>query len=277
MEIKIFGRTLFSIKTGKAEMAWAQAMSMPTDISSKVESKFLPDFTKIAAGNDWGSNFVTISEAVAISNPTLVNDLNLTMNGKKPKKAEKSEVKVATKVEHTPKEVYQLKMLHDQHFVLKTDPIYIEGQLADFKDKLGLIKAEEYDMRRGVEEISSIITRLENRKKYSEVESLFAEFPYTTSSRIDQLIADQSHLRLGQVAQFLADMPKEATDAMKTYNKATAQLCGKQAVFYIIANKKDFEKTNKRRDPILLAQSPFGHFWQILGAWDEEMLFLESL
>ncbi len=44
-----------------------------------------------------------------------------------------------------------------------------------------------------------------------------------------------------------------------------------------IADKKDFEKKDKRRDPILLAQSPFGHFWQILGAWDKEMLFLEEL
>jgi len=64
---------------------------------------------------------------------------------------------------------------------------------------------------------------------------------------------------------------------MKNYNKATDKLCGKQAVFYIIANKKDFEKTDKRRDPILLAQSPFGHFWQILGAWDEECLIIEEL
>lgn len=150
-------------------------------------------------------------------------------------------------------------------------------QLADFKDKLGLIKSEEYDMRRGVDEIASIITRLENRKKYAEVKEQYEEFPYTTTSKINALVKEQKHLKLGQVAQFLADMPKEATEAMKRYNKATNQLCGKQAVFYIIANKKDFEKTETRRDPILLAQSPFGHFWQILGAWDEEMLFLEEL
>ena len=72
-------------------------------------------------------------------------------------------------------------------------------------------------------------------------------------------------------------MPKEAVAAMKEYNKGCDKLCGKQAVFYIIADKKDFEKTNKRRDPILLAQSPFVNRWQILGAWDKEMLFLEEL
>ncbi len=268
MEIKIFGRSLFSVKTGKAEMAWAQATSVPS--SGSVESKFLPDFTKIAAGQgNWGSSFIAISEVVATSNPELI-DLN--------KKVEKTqEPKKIQSRQHTPKEVYQLKMLHDQAFILKTDPAYVDQQLIDFKDKLGLIKSEEYDMRRGVEEISSIIQRLENRKKYAEVKDSFDEFPYTTSSKINVLIEAQVHLKLGQIAQFLADMPKEATEAMKRYNKAVDTLCKKQAVFYIIANKKDFEKTDKRRDPILLAQSPFGHFWQILGAWDEEMLFLEDL
>ena len=64
---------------------------------------------------------------------------------------------------------------------------------------------------------------------------------------------------------------------MKQYNKHTDELCSKQAVFYIIADKKDFERTSQRRDPILLAQSPFGHFWQILGAWDKEMILIEEL
>lgn len=267
MEIKIFGRSLFSMKTGKAEMAWAQASTPPQ--SGSKESKFLPDFVKISESTNWGNNFITLSEAVAVSNPELIA---LT------KKVEATEpVKEKGAKEHTPKEVYQLRMLHDEAFTLKTDAAYIDKQLADFKDKLGLIKSEEYDMRRGVEEISSIIQRLENRKKYGEVKELFDEFPYTTTSRISDLVKVQKHLKLGQVAQFLADMPSEATDAMKRYNKAVDKLCGKQAVFYIIANKKDFEKTDKRRDPILLAQSPFGHFWQILGAWDEEMLFLEEL
>jgi uncharacterized lipoprotein len=72
-------------------------------------------------------------------------------------------------------------------------------------------------------------------------------------------------------------MPKEAVEVMKAYNAATGELCGKQAVFYIIADKKDFKKSDQRRDPILLAQSPFGHVWQILGAWDKEMIFVEEL
>ena len=168
-------------------------------------------------------------------------------------------------------------MLNDKSFKLKTDPEYVDGQLKSFKEKLSLIKSEEYDMGRGVKEIASIVSRMENRKKYASVKDFYEEFPYTTTLKIDELVKTHNYLKLGQVAQFLADMPKEAVDIMKSYNKNTEKLCGKQAVFYIIADKKDFEKSEKRRDPILLAQSPFGHFWQILGAWDKELLILSEL
>lgn len=197
------------------------------------------------------------------------------MTGETVKKSDIS--KDADKKIYTPKEVNELKMLHDKSFKLNTDPKYVDEQLENFKDKLTFIKSEEYDMRRGTNEIASIVQRLENRNKYESVKATFDEFPYTTTSKIDEVIKDNDYLKMGQVAQFLADMPKEATDAMKRYNEGCKKLCDKQAVFYIIADKKDFQKSNKRRDPILLAQSPFGHFWQILGAWDKEMMFLEQL
>ena len=125
--------------------------------------------------------------------------------------------------------------------------------------------------------ISSILIRLENRKKYSHFKSFFENYAYTTTTKIDKLLKVHNYLKMGQVEQFLADMPKEAIREMKQYEKNTKKLCGKKPVFYIMANKKDFEKSQKRRDPILLAQSPFCHNWQILGAWDKEMLLLEEL
>jgi hypothetical protein len=189
----------------------------------------------------------------------------------------KLKVKPKETIELTSKGVYEARLLHDESFELNTDPEYVDGEVKEFQSKLALIKSEEWDVRRGVEEIASIVMRLENRKKYPDVKDLFEEWPYTMPSRVESVLKSNPHLKLGQVAEFLADLPKEATSAMKAYNDATKKVCEKQAVFYIVANKKDFERTSKRRDPILLAQSPFGHFWQILGAWDEEMLLLESL
>lgn len=262
MEIKLFGKSLFSAKKNGhyIELASSQAK----------ESKFLIDFHK-----DTGGDVISdISNWVIAQNPTT----GAAIVGPGDTKAlTKAEEKKAEKPHLTPKEVHQLEMLHDKSFKLITDPKYVDEQLSSFRDKLALIKTAEYDMRRGVTEIASITQRLENRKKYDEVKSVFEEFPYTTTSKINAVIKENDYLKMGQVEQFLADMPKEAVDAMKRYNVGVDKLCKKQAVFYIIADKKDFQKSDRRRDPILIAQSPFGHFWQILGAWDKEMMFLEQL
>lgn len=260
MEIKLFGKSLFEAKKSISNALWHEVSS------PKKESKYLPDFYT-AGGNSGNplSDYVVIesSEGGAVAVPS--DKLKRVPKGKK--------------VEYTitPKGVYEMKMLHDEAFELHVEPEYVDKQLSGFKDKLGLIKSEEYDMRKGVEELQSVVMRLENRKKYPEVKDFFDQFPYTTSSKIAELTKVHDNLKTGQIAQFIADMPKEAVDVMKEYNKHTQLVCKKDAVYYIIADKKDFKNTTSRRDPILLAQSPFGHFWQILGAWDKEMMFLEEL
>lgn len=257
MEIKLFGKKLFEInkRTG------IDLLINSSSNSDESQSKFLYDFYKGGNNTDFVSQYV---EVVKISNDT-----------KKKLESRKKPLKEQIKI--TPKGIYELKMLNDLTFKLNTEEEYVDKQINDFKDKLSLIKSEEYDMRRGVEEIRSVVMRLENRKKYPQFKNVFEEFPYTTTTKISELTKIHNHLQLGQIAQFLADMPNEAIEVMKKYSNATESICNKQAVFYIIADKKDFQKSNTRRDPILLAQSPFGHFWQILGAWDKEMLLIEEL
>ena len=255
MKIKIFGKELFEFKTNKSAMFEVPAMA------TLKESKFLPDFKKVGGANDWQGATLAF-----------VNDMNTVAN---------SDVKAlpVQKIEKehlTPKKVYVLKMLHQEGFTINMESEYVDKQVADFKEKLCLMNDPQYN-HRGYEEIGSILLRMENRKKYSTVSATFEKFPYTTNQRIESVLKKHDYLQMGEVDQFVADMPKEAIVAMKEYNAGTAKLCNKKAVFYIIADKKDFVKTSQRRDPILLAQSPFGHFWQILGAWDKEMMFLEEL
>lgn len=263
MKIKLFGRELF-------EFNKVNDMMLPSAYNNIRDSKYLPDFYRNIAnsgGNMW------ISEAVSIMGSTDASDQPVIDKGvKKKANKEKKEVKKLT-----PKDVYELKMLNNESFKINTNEDYVNKQVEEFKDKLNLLKSEEYDMQRGTEQIASVLTRMENRKKYENFKTFFEQYPYTTTAKINELVKEHDYLKVGQVAQFLADMPSEAVNIMKEYNKQTMDLCGKQAVFYIIADKKDFEVTDKRRDPILLAQSPFGHFWQILGAWDKEMVLIEEL
>lgn len=261
MQIKIFGKNLFEFRGRGADLVYQ------TGVSAMKDSKVLPDFYTFQHSGRFENS---IANYAIVEGNTPGSAVAIPIKDKKPKKGE-------VQIELTPKGVHELELLHDKTFELKTEGEYVDQQLADFKEKLALASGATWDVGRGIQEISSIIMRLENRKKYPQFEKFYTEFPYTMTSRIDEVLKKNDHLKMGQVEQFVADMPAEATKAMKEYNSETMDLCKKKAVFYIIANKKDFERTAKRRDPILLAQSPFGHFWQILGAWDEEMLLLENL
>lgn len=272
MKIRLFGKDLFEFH-GKGGDSYA----MPS-VASVSKATHLPDFKQMGHGGEWSGsspslttwtvdNFVTIGDSNPATTAKAAGSGIIAMPASKTLKE---------KAKLTPKRVYDLRMLHDKGFKLNMDPAYVDKQIADFRAKLAMMKDPQYDYR-GSNEIGSILLRMENRKKYPKERATFEKYPYTTNKRIDSVIKNHDYLQLGEVSQFLADMPAEATEAMKEYNYATTQLCAKKAVFYIIADKKDFKKTNSRRDPILLAQSPFGHFWQIIGAWDEEMLFLEEL
>lgn len=261
MEFKLFGKSLFEVKRSKKDAV------VLAGINEVRESKFLPDFYKLRIDGSENPYGALVSwSSMAPSSSVAVNVGDKDAKAEPPKKEEK-----------TPKDIYKLRLLDDKAFKMKVDPEYVDEQIQMFKDKLAIITDGENDMRRGANEIGSILSRLENRKKYGDFHQFYDQYPYTTTVRIEELLKEHDYLKIDLVSQFLADLPKEASDAMKAYNKTNKDLCGKQAIFYIIAKKKDFEKTEKRRDPILLAQSPFGHFWQIIGAWDEEMLLVDEL
>ncbi|MFA6325397.1 MAG: hypothetical protein WCX46_04195 [Candidatus Paceibacterota bacterium] len=264
MKIKLFGKELF-------EFNKVNDMIMPSAHNVIRDSKYLPDFYRNISNRGMGVEW--INDSVAETNSYTVLDSSVKTT--KPKKNKETEQKTVKKL--TPKDVYSLQLLNNKSFTINVDEDYVNKQVEDFKDKLSLLKSEEYDMQRGTDQIASVLTRMENRKKYANFKTFFEQYPYTTTAKINELVKEHNYLDIGQVAQFLADMPSEAVNIMKEYNKQTMDLCGKQAVYYIIADKEDFKETEKRRDPILLVQSPFGHFWQICGAWSDEMVLIEEL
>ena len=125
-------------------------------------------------------------------------------------------------------------------------------------------------------ELEGLIERLTNRKQYLQYKDFFEQFPNTTDEKIDQLLSKYL-LVMKSSDIFVPEFPKEAIDAMTKYTDIVGKICDKKPIFYVIAEEKDFNKKFERRDPILLVQSPFGFYYQILGAWDKEMMFLEEL
>ena len=255
MEMKLFGKSIFEFKKRSHN-------GLIASVSNSIEkSPYLPNFFK--------SGRTDLSEMLYMADDKTQSEAIEKVKAEKKERDSKSEI--------TPKNVYELKMLNDNSLKIKTDKEYVDEQIKDFQDKLTIIKASEDDFENGTGEIHSILLRLENRKKYDEFKDFFNEYAYTTSGKIRELVNNHKNLEIGKIEQFIADMPKDAVGEMKKYEKNTKKLCDKKPRFYIIADKKDFKKTDGRKDPILLVQSPFAHVWQILGAWDDEMLFLEEI
>ena len=117
---------------------------------------------------------------------------------------------------------------------------------------------------------------MENRKKYSEHRLFFESFTNTTEDKIKALTTKHD-LVMETADIFIPEFPDEAVSIMVNYTKEVEKITDKKLVFYVIAEKEDFKQADDKRDPILLVQSPFGFYYQILGAWDKEMLILHEL
>lgn len=150
--------------------------------------------------------------------------------------------------------------------------------LSNLQDKIDVLNykkdliVQSYAKR----EVVALIERLENRKKWENHKAFFNEFQNTTDEKIEQLL-DKYDLVMQTSDLFVPEFPDDAIAVMKAYTEEMNKLCGKKPVFYVIAEPDKFRKAYEKRDPILLVQSPFGFYWQILGAWDKEMLLLSEL
>jgi hypothetical protein len=150
--------------------------------------------------------------------------------------------------------------------------------LSNLDDKIEVLKyksdliTQNYSKR----EVQGLIERLENRKQWHKFKNFFQEFQNTTDEKIDALL-DNYDLVMKTSDLFIPEFPDDAIAVMKKYTDNMQKICKKKPVFYVIAEPDKFKKAYEKRDPILLVQSPFGFYWQILGAWDEEMVLLSEL
>ena len=150
--------------------------------------------------------------------------------------------------------------------------------LSNLEDKIEVLKykADLITQHYSKREVKALIERLENRKKWHKFKNFFNEFQNTTDEKIDILL-EKYDLVMKTSDLFIPEFPDDAIDVMKKYTDNMKNLCKKKPVFYVIAEPDKFKKAYEKRDPILLVQSPFGFYWQILGAWDKEMILLSEL
>jgi hypothetical protein len=150
--------------------------------------------------------------------------------------------------------------------------------LSNLQDKIEILEykrdliTQKYSRR----EVEGMLERLENRKNWDKFKKFFDGYQNTTDEKIDVLL-DKYDLVMKTSDLFVPEFPDVAIQTMKKYTDNMMKLCKKKPVFYVIAEPDKFRKAYEKRDPILLVQSPFGFYWQILGAWDKEMMLLSEL
>lgn len=161
---------------------------------------------------------------------------------------------------------------------LEEVPTPFNTDAKDLDEKIELLsdKSRLSNQRFVKAQIEGMKKRLENRKKYKEFVDFYGSFPNTTDEKIDDLLKKYK-LDMEESDLFVPAFPKEAIAVMKQYTEITEKVGGEAPVFYVIAEEDDFKEKRKKLDPILLVQSPFGFYWQILGAWDKEMMLLSEL
>jgi hypothetical protein len=149
----------------------------------------------------------------------------------------------------------------------------LDEKIALIEKKLSLTVSNHYSRS----EMEAMIERLKNRKMFTgDIEVFFSGFKATTDEKITELLAKYD-LVIKTSDLFIAEFPEEAINIMAKYTEHCQTLCNKKPVFYVIATSDYFQVKFAQRDPILLAQSPFGFYWDILGAWDKELVFSPEL
>ena len=179
----------------------------------------------------------------------------------------KSEKKQTVKISVKP-----INILHE----LELPPRDID--LMGLDDKISILKMRKdlIKQKYAKHDIDGIIERMENRKKYVEHKLFFSRFNITTDEKV-QSVLKKYNLVVKSVDIFVPELPDEVIKVMHEYQNYTLKMCNKKPIVLVIATADSFSDYWKKRDPIILAQSPFGYWYDILGAYDKEMLLLSEL
>lgn len=115
---------------------------------------------------------------------------------------------------------------------------------------------------------------LKARLRYKKYNKLFA-YPTTNEVMINNLCKEYK-LKIVSIKQYSGLLPKEAVIELKKFTDSCLKIRRDNPIIRLVV--EDIPQTEKKKkDPILLASSPFGNWDYILGAWDKEVEIVDDL
>ena len=116
---------------------------------------------------------------------------------------------------------------------------------------------------------------LKARKYYKKYEALF-NWEITTEDLIKSLT---TKYKLSRVSfhGYSKSVPNEATMELERFGKAWEKVVDEDDYTPTLDLIIDYQGPEYKKDPILLASSPFGKWWYVLGAWDREVEIVDDI
>jgi len=200
--------------------------------------------------NTWDSD-------MAITTWSYISDLTLTSGEKK-----KEDERILKK----PVEVFN-EIISETPSIDLTN---LDGKIEMIKERMNALKKHIKGNSFAQEENALIY--LNARKKYFKNKDLF-KWPTTDNILIDKL-CKKYKVKSVSIDNYYRNVPKEGVDEIVKYGKAFKKVSNADFEFKLIVDDAGKEQT---KDPILLAQSPFGNWYYVLGAWDKEVEILDDI
>lgn len=176
-------------------------------------------------------------------------------------------------MESKPPEKIEKKPVEVVNELLITTPVI---DLLDIKKKIKVVELRIKTMKKAGGNISNEVEALgylKARAKYTKYGKLFS-WNATTSEKIDELLKKYK-LFLGTFGDYSRNVPQEGVDEIERFCKAWNEVVDSDSpCFQLIVDEGGKEM---KKDPILLAPSPFGKWYYILGAWDKEVEYVDEL
>lgn len=116
---------------------------------------------------------------------------------------------------------------------------------------------------------------LRARQKFAKTEHLFKDWPITTDEMIQNLVKKYK-VQFVSFYGYSKSLPIQATEQLEKFGDAWEKVVDDDTK-PDLRMITDYKGTEHKKDPILLAASPFGAWWHILGAWDEEVKIVDDL
>lgn len=148
--------------------------------------------------------------------------------------------------------------------------------LANLDQQIALVKRRMNflidELGMGASDEKEALKFLEARKEYIKNKILF-NWSVTSFSKIEEL-CKKYKVRVADFQSYYKCVPMEAIDELEKFIDAYKKVRKDEPMLKLIID--DGGKETKK-DPILLASSPFGKWFFVLGAWDKEVEIVDDL